>query len=462
MKKFSKFIICLLLCVFAFGVIGCKKKDNGFHPATEETVIGNGGMVVRKGDYVYFANGFQKVSSLTDDQRNSSFTKGGLYVAKLDSQGNFVRNNDGDLDGDYYRQVSTKLAGFDATDLYIFGDYIYFVSPSNENESGKIGKTEWAKERAVFYRVKLSNFDKPEEIYQANVKHENLSYQYYFANGKPYLLVNEKGDDLNGNGKTDMLYRVDVEAKKKKDKVQEVASNVSSIVFGYDSADNASNRIYFVEKKDSKYSLIRYNVADNSRTADTVMKNSSGDITVKFVAENYVYVTKTENGSTFLYGATIGGQFERMFDTSVVDDIFLLPEGNRVMATKGNSFLFVKKGSSLLGNKLEDNAGESSVTKINVIGFVNGCVVYYDNNNQLKTVSYSNWLNESIASAEPVVIGKIEFNADFIDLNGGDLYYCTGENNGYLYRINVTNNHGEEGEMVGVYLDGEKPTTDEE
>ena len=150
MKKFSNFIICLLLCVFAFGLVGCAKdKSNGFAPKTEEAVIGNGGMVVRKDEYVYFANGFQKVSELTEDKRNSSFVKGGLYVAKLESD-EFVRNDDNYLVSNNLRQISTKLAGYDATDLYVFGDYLYFVSPSNENESGKIGKSDWAKDRSVF------------------------------------------------------------------------------------------------------------------------------------------------------------------------------------------------------------------------------------------------------------------------------------------------------------------------
>ncbi len=463
MKKFSNFIICLLLCVFAFGVFGCKPNDkgNGFSPKSDDIVVGNGGMVVKKGEYVYFANGFQSVSSLTDDQRDAQFVKGGLYVAKLDETGNFVRDDEGYMTDDYMRVVSDKLAGFDATDLYIFGDYLYFVSPSTENESGKIGKTEWAKDRAVFYRVKLNNFDNVEKLYQSNVKHENLSYQYYNKDGKTYLLVHEKGADLNDGNNSDMLYRIDVQAKK--NKVQTVASNVSSFVFGYDSQDNAYDRIYFVENKDSKYSLYRYDVSSNQKT-ETGIKDSSTEVVAKFVSDRFVFISKKDGDDTFMYRASIGGSFVKMFDctSDVAGSIYLLPEGENLISVKDNVIQFYLNGDSLVSlNKITD---DSDVTAINVIGFANGSIVYYDNSNKLKTVSYSDF----IAGRQPKIttIATIEFNKDYLDINGGNLYYCTGDNSGYLFKVCLTNNIDAEGntesEMVGRYLDEDKPSEDEE
>ncbi len=462
MKKFSNFIICLLLCVFAFGLVGCAKdKSNGFAPKTEEAVIGNGGMVVRKGEYVYFANGFQKVSELTEDKRNSSFVKGGLYVAKLESD-EFVRNDDNYLVSNNLRQISAKLAGYDATDLYVFGDYLYFVSPSNENESGKIGKSDWAKDRSVFYRVKLDNFDKVERIYTANVKHENLSFKYYFKGNKPYLLVYEKGEDLNGKGNKNMLYRVDIEAKKKKDKkASVVASNVSSVVFGYDGDDNAYDRIFYVVNNNSTYSLVRYNIASNTKT-DTGIKNSSTEVEVKFVSQNYVFATRKDGSNTYMYRAEIGGAFVKMFDcnSEIVGSLHLLPNGEDLISVRDNVIQFYLRGDNRVGlNTIVDNDSESEVTAINVIGFANGSIVYYDNNNKLKIVSYSEFLAGRTATIS--TLATIEFNKDFLDINGGDLYYCTGDKSGYLFKIDLTNNHSNKGELVGVYLDADKPKDEE-
>lgn len=465
MKKFSNFVICLLLCVFASGLVGCgKNKCNGFSPATEEVVIGNGGMVVRKGEYVYFANGFQNVSSLTESQRDSAYTKGGLYVAKLEND-EFVRDEDGNLVSENLRQVSTKLAGYDATDLYVFGDYLYFVSPSTKQESGKLTESEWAKDRSVFYRVKLSNFDKVEELYQANVKHENLSYQYYNKDGKTYLIVHEKGEDLNGDGNKDRLLRIDVQAKKKKDKVKVVASNVTSFVFGAGKEDNAFDRIYFVENADEKYNLYRYNAATNDKT--TVIAASTTEIVAKFVSENYVFITRTDGSTAYMQRAELGGKFSNMMpDTSedAVGKLFLMPNGADIMSVVGNTFQFYMAGNSTVSPKFIKDADSDSVSTINVIGFANGSIVYYDNNNKLKMVSYS----ELLAGQTPTIqhIATVEFNADYIDINGGDLFYCTGEDAGYLFKIDLVNNTAEDGqakgELVGIYLDEDKPSDEEE
>lgn len=459
MKKFSNFIICLLLCVFAFGVVGCKKKDvdNNFHPASEDVVKGNGGLVVRKGEYVYFANGFQKVSDLSSDQQNASFVRGGLYVAKLTND-DFVRDDDGLVTSDSMRVVSSKLAGYDATNLFVFGDYLYFVSPSNEKESGKLSSSEWAKDRSVFYSVKLSNFDDVQEIYQANVKHENLSFQYYYKDGKPYLLVYEKGEDLNGDGNTNMLKRIDVTAKK--NKVSVVASNVSSVVFGYDSEDNAYDRVHYVEQKDGKYNLVRFNVAENS---GTTIEQNSNETVVKFVGNKYVYVTKNDGSSTYLYRAEIGKTaFAKMFnaDSSIVGNLFLLPEGEDIVSVRDNVIQFFLRGDRMPSlNTIVD----SDASTINVIGFTNGMIVYYDNNNKLKTVNYA----EATIGGEYKInsLAKIEFNKDFIDIDGDNLYYFSGDNNGYLFTIDLTfapDEEATEGKMVGVYLDEDKPAKDEE
>ena len=464
MKKFSNFVICLLLCVFAIGFVGCgKDKGNGFSPATEETVIGNGGMVVRKGEYVYFANGFQNVSELKEDQRDSAYTKGGLYVAKLEND-EFVRDKDGYLVSDNLRQVSTKLAGYDATDLYVFGDYLYFVSPSTKQESGKLNESKWAKDRSVFYRVKLNNFDKIEELYQANVKHENLSYQYYNKNGKTYLLVHEKGEDLNGDKNTDRLLRIDVQAKKKKNKVKVVASNVTSFVFGANKEDNAFDRVYFVEKADEKYNLYRYDVTTNEKT--TVIDGSTTEIVAKFVSENYVFITRTDGSTTRMQRAEIGGSFRNMMpDASedAVGKLFLMPNGSDLMSVVNNRFQFYMAGNQTVSPRYIEDTDSDSVSTINVIGFANGSIVYYDNNNKLKMVSYSEFLAGNTSTIH--YLAKVEVNADYLDINGGDLYYCTGEKAGYLFKIDLVNNTAEEGkaegEIVGVYLDADKPKDEE-
>ena len=67
MKKFLALILCL--CFVACGLIfvGCGNETeivlNG-GPAYEDKIYGNGGMVVTKGDYVYFTDSYIKSSSI--------------------------------------------------------------------------------------------------------------------------------------------------------------------------------------------------------------------------------------------------------------------------------------------------------------------------------------------------------------------------------------------------------------
>ena len=60
MKRFLKIMFCLLLCVFTILPTACGKNDEDdggyFKGDVNAPVVGNGGMAVRKGNYLYFVN----------------------------------------------------------------------------------------------------------------------------------------------------------------------------------------------------------------------------------------------------------------------------------------------------------------------------------------------------------------------------------------------------------------------
>ena len=91
MKKFTRILMCLLLCVFTFGLVACgRTTDNFVYPNSSSETFGNGGMAVQKGDYLYFVNGF--ISAENQTEKNASYTVGALMIAKLDSNGEIIRN----------------------------------------------------------------------------------------------------------------------------------------------------------------------------------------------------------------------------------------------------------------------------------------------------------------------------------------------------------------------------------
>ena len=180
-----------MLCVVSFGLVACdnrtSKEKNFDYPSKNADVVGNGGLAVQKGNYIYFVNGFQSVDDIK--KKDASYTVGSLLLMKLGENGEVVTDEDGLLKDEYYITMSSALCGYEVTNLYVFGDYLYFVTPCLENESGD--KT-WAKERVIFNRIKLDKAGKVEQVYETGVKYDQLEYEFYESNNNLYILAWEK------------------------------------------------------------------------------------------------------------------------------------------------------------------------------------------------------------------------------------------------------------------------------
>ena len=66
-----------MLCVFGVSFAACDKrseKEKEFkYPSSSAEVIGNGGLAVQKGNYVYFVNGYKSISDVTSKKSNQLF-----------------------------------------------------------------------------------------------------------------------------------------------------------------------------------------------------------------------------------------------------------------------------------------------------------------------------------------------------------------------------------------------------
>lgn len=460
MKKFTKLLICLMLCVVSFGLIACgddrtEKEKNFTYPTWADPVSSNGGLAVQKGNYVYFVNGYKSVSSITD--KEASYTVGSLMLMKLGANGEIQTNDDGLLKDEYFIYMSGALCGYEATNLYIHGDYLYFVSPCLENEKGD---EIWAKERVVFNRIKLDKTGEVEQVYSSGVKLDQLEYQYYEHNGALSILVWEKGESYYAENGKDTLIRVDALAKS----YYKVANNVSSVVF----ADNF-NEIFYVQYSEGdnvRYYLNQYNIASGVATNYTSFDKN---FTVKFVANDKVYITIAHDyGSTTDIKASqisLKSGFELVYggyDGS--SDLFVTPDASAVVMVKSNIISLIKSANEVI------TINESSdVTAIKVIGFVNGCVVYYDktsSNSNIKMVSYYNYINGGDTEIKTLAtLNTFEEDYAYFDLSSdnGFMYFFNKEGeNYYLNRLKVNNNLGETEEMFGVYESADVPEVEEE
>lgn len=201
MKKI--FVAILALCFVLVGVMaaGCGVNEivlSGL-PEYEENVYGNGGFIVRKGDYVYFASGYIEEDDLGDTVSNiqGTVTYGGLYRAKMVE----VTTGEGE-DVEVTQELQevqlmvSKVVGFDKGGIYIFKDKIYFASPSIASDSTGVRY-----DLLTFFSCNLDGSGL-KEFYQTEEYGDNGKFSMTMIDEIPYLLVytGTKILKINGNG----------------------------------------------------------------------------------------------------------------------------------------------------------------------------------------------------------------------------------------------------------------------
>ena len=457
MKNLTKILICFMLVVLGFGLVACKdprteEEKNFTYPSSGDAVYGNGGLAVRKGNYVYFVNGYKSLDNASD--KNASYTVGSLMLMKLDNNGQVVKNEDL-IDDDYYITISNKLCGYEATDLFISGNYLYFATPCLENESGD---EVWAKERVTLNRIKLDKSSEVEEVYASGVKLENFEYKYYQKDNKLFILVWEKGESYYAENGADALIRVDVS----NGSVQKVSNNVQDVVF----AENA-DEVFFSkhESEDEYYFLKKYDVTTN---AQTNYYTSDKTFDVLDVQNGEVFISSAHQfgSSTDILSSTIssGSAFKFVYAYSSADKIDVTTSGNVVLISS-NVITLVRGEDDVV--TITDN----DATEINIIDYTNGNILYYDKTNDgsnIKLVSFTNALaGDEVEIQTLTTVLSFQEDAAYFDLNEDEnmLYFYNiggkNETNYYLYRLQVNNNTENKEELFGVYDSDDVPEKEE-
>ena len=219
MKKFISIELVFCLAMTAFLFVGCAKNPNtniklDGGPELNELVTGNGSFQVRKGDYVYFASGYVSKSDLgTGGLTNElgEVTNGALYRAKVELKKTVIKGEnktEGEESEPKYQEeyvltdvqlLCSKLVGFENSGIYIFGNKIYFGTPSTiKNSEGTVMYS-----LLTFYSVDL-NGENLTELYQTQ-SFENGKYSFISINGNLYLMIFDGSQilrvDMNGNSK---------------------------------------------------------------------------------------------------------------------------------------------------------------------------------------------------------------------------------------------------------------------
>ena len=262
MKKILLSIIAVILV--ATMCIGCgSNSTKPLQGVQGEVKSENGSYIVEKGDYVYFVNGKDELSS---DNAFGKPTKSALMRIKTSDLQNPENAN--------VEVVVPKLmlSGSYQTGVYFYGDYVYYATPSVKKD--KKGNVKY--DEVEFHKFNLVT-GKADSSEIAISKDNTTEYRYIENNGKVYLLFVEKS--MNGETEESVLKVYNASDKKEVYTSPYYAEMLMP-------EDNSTN-VYFTKlseglKEDSNASfhdIYRYTVGDDSAK---IVRSGTGSVDLKF------------------------------------------------------------------------------------------------------------------------------------------------------------------------------------
>lgn len=207
MKKFLTVVLTLCLIFVGITFAGCGVEDISLsgQPELSDMIFGNGGLVVQKGEYIYFASGFvnSEKMGLSFSNAKGSVNNGGLYRAKIKEitvgEGESAITKKEITDPEL---MVSKIVGFKDGGIYIFKNKIYFSSPSIVQDSSGVRY-----DLITFFSCNLdgSNLKK---FYQTKTwKKDTSTFSMTMIEEKVYLLIHDNSEILkiDENGKVKIL-----------------------------------------------------------------------------------------------------------------------------------------------------------------------------------------------------------------------------------------------------------------
>lgn len=303
---FKKKILFVLALIFAFSTIlfACNAISLSSGPNTTDTVLGNGGSAVVKGDYLYFANAyidFAELTSVNDNKydSDSEFTNYGIYRTKLGTDGKVELDDDGVPQN--VEIISYNIGGYSYSGLYICGDYLYYSTPYTGSTSGSASETVTGLVR--FDRVKLDGTGH-QELYKTTSYSSECDYGVVYINGTTYIVVQDGDSNLvvvncTNTNVEDSVFATDVTSfavyEQKNIKSGETTATVNTYAY------------YVVQDDDENYAM--YRISLSGGTAEQMIAPTSSEISLISVKNGRVYYTLASK----LYSTINGGSEVKLY-----------------------------------------------------------------------------------------------------------------------------------------------------
>lgn len=466
----------MFFLAFTITLTGCSEKGLENNPLLEESVYSNGGMAVKKGDYLYFVNGYVSETSLSDkDNKAGKVTKGAIYRTKLDN-GEIVKDKDGFLLSDRTDRVVSKVVGFGNGGFYIIDNYIIYATPYMKISSDS---DELQTSRVEFHRVNIDGTgDKVLFVTSGSLS----EWTTYKIGDTPYLVAYENSKLVSINVSTGKT-------------VATVSNTTSHAIlkdeeYIYSETRNNFTQNYIVYTRaitteDDEVSTNGYNgnavCALNIATGKSITLQLDRDYThtIKYVNENTIYFTSTsatqENACLFkkVIETVSGGDEE-------ISGVWQNTSTIQLTNTGYDGFLFVKGfGNDVIVANRDDStwllSGDNSRNDTQLLSdaqeiiAVYGNYAYYVDSNNLKRIDITAE-NPSAESVYPEDRASLITNSNYLDFDGNRIYVYSeytaknGDTNYYLNYFDETIDEDNEfyQRFVGVFESDDLPEEPEQ
>lgn len=448
MKKFTSLLFLMLVaCCFAF--TGCSPTLT--MPQNHTNVNSNGGFVVEVGNYLYYANAYKPYSDLAEASDNDGEKVAQASIKRVEQEANAQKSLVLDEEDNIkFENVINKIAGYQTSNMFVVGDYLYFTSPNiHKNDSkdpDKYGKYEF--ELSTLFRIKLdgSGF---KELYTT----ETSSAKFYLTGGqKQTLLVFDDSKIMQ------------LECYNNSTSLKELATDVKSTVFPYDQQLEITNVYYTVDRdEESEFTGNILKVLDLSTGESTTVSGySNNGETITLISYNgeRLFYTRTGLAISALYSndfsSGLSSQKLHKYEISNLTATSTIRVVSNIAGYDINCFVFEYNNNIFMQDLSATNDNDSSVITSESdakISFVDGTYVYYTTANGIFRVSV---LTGDVQQVSDITT----LNKDYIDFDGRYVYFYASIDGAetttqYLHRAdtNACNNNLIKTECVAELLD---------
>lgn len=445
MKK-KIFVIIAVLVIACLVFVGCESYKYSDHGKGDSSapVQSNGGSVVLQGNYIYFVNGYSGYLTTATANWFGNVEKGAILRIQV-----------GETDMSKAEVIVPKsvMSESSNTGFSIYGDYIYYVSPSaEEDRSGNV-----LTDNLQFLRTGLNGQNTAVILEIENGKSTSYKYApnglYYVKDGNLYFKAFAKKYKKNKDG----------------DKIAEDVSVFFPVSESYNGSETVSDAVFYTKSTSATYDYTNelwayfggksYKLIDkNTFTQDPVNEykkafsvsvlasktEDDGSLTLVYTKSYYVGTSSSgTSAGTFAYNfksaddfAAFNPQKEVQFSTESLSSPYVLGINKGVVAVSNSVMtLFKNEGGNMSAIAYKDDFGSISSGTV----FANhGGYLYYLASEVLYRYKADNTGYVEKLGSDTVHSSFI--NPEVLEVGGKlMLYFFNESHSDYLYAYDLTN-----------------------